>query len=164
MSQQVQDRSSLHGVHWSRVFRRSTVWPDTWVLCDSRSIWSKSHPHWEVIDELCNEIDVPGRNEGRRRSPGGTVSTCKKDWALLDGGIFMRAGNYCTGRRGVWVVGSMVLRFLCSRLGIVPPRRLQGEKRLPTQTELEWCLRMQRHRGREALEEQLIQLGQCFND
>ena len=107
--------SSLGFVHWSRIFRRSTIWPDTWVLRDSRSIGLRPHAHWEAIDALCNSIDVPGRNVGRRRSAGGISNTYRKDWALLDGGIFMRAGNYCIGRRGVWIVGTMVLRFLCSR-------------------------------------------------
>jgi hypothetical protein len=64
---------------------------------------------------------------------------------FLDGGVTDVIKYGLSGSSGVWVTGPLALRFLCGRLGLEPPRYVNGDGHQPTHEQLEDQLQTQRH-------------------
>ncbi len=98
--------------------------------------YSGGNDDLDRILDLCGEHSFPAEKWGSS-SPVNATDHNLQVW-FLDGGLRVLSGNYRGGDppQGVYVVGTLALRWLLWQLGCTQPRLLPGEARRPTEAEI----------------------------
>lgn len=112
---------------WGDLFARSTIHPRIFFLKGSRGRYADISGYHEIKGTLI-DLGIPYRFGARR---GAWDAWEHGGFGFLDGGLFEVTSGDGFGFGGVYVLGVDALRLVCHETGLVPPRRLKGEDRMP---------------------------------
>ncbi len=130
------NRSSNQKQHsrlaWNRIFSKSSLGPDVYFIRGTASLYTTGYNHeaWNRIVETLDTLGIPAYR--RQDSELSMVIARERSYSFLDGDFASHEGNYLFERKGSWITGRKVLRFLYYELELTQRRRFPGELGIPT--------------------------------
>lgn len=132
---------------WSEAFRRRSALDDTKPVFSIKGTmehlfdgYSGGHDDLDRMIELCEDLNLPTRHVSEPLTAWKMLNNAEAyedHYDFLDGGLRVLSGNYFFQARGAYIEGFLALRWILYNLGYTQPRRLRGEKLVPSRRSLE---------------------------